>query len=458
MMKILIDCSLINFLKTPTGIPRVVTNYVVHGIQWGRERGYEVIPVVFYGNEMILPPNMPENLSKALITSAERFLRCIANAMHDVIERGRKILFHLLSAFGHLLFIDNQRLDRGVERILRGYLRIVQLVPYLLERQYRRIVTREGDILFCPAYWHDIDPKTYRAIKQRGCKIAILVHDILPVLYPQYYDYPWRYHFEQKLRASFSYTDKYFAVSRFTRDCVMQFATSNFLPRREIAVALNGLDNFGFSCLAADVLPTSTNLARFLERFPTFLLMVGSIEPKKGHIHIIEHLKTLWDEGYDLPLLIVGRAGWMSEAVIEAFRDTIVAEKWVFWYDDLNDIDLAIAFKRAQFLIFGSDVEGFGLPMIEALHFGCPVIANDTPISREILAKYGLFYQKQNEGLRDLLLAYAHEEAYGRVKASINDFRWPSWRECTEGLFNQLIDMNHPRNRFTEADQIAKTL
>lgn len=446
MRKILIDCSLIKFSPTPTGIPRVVTNYLVNGIQWGKEHGYEVVPIDFYGKEMIFPL-IPKPLAKIFISPIERFNRCIVRGLHQLIERIRRVLFHILSALGYLFFLDGNKLDQKVNWLLEGYVRCAQLLPYLLERQFKRIVPHKSDVLFCPSYWHDVDPDIYREIKKQGCKIVFLVHDILPVLHPQYYHYPWLYYFEQNLRESFSYTDKYFTVSNYTRNCLIDFAKSKCLPEREVSVVMNGLDNLGLDRHAHSVAPTSPKMAGFLEKYPTFLLMVGSIEPKKGHTHIIEQLMLLWDDGYDLPLLVAGRKGWMYEGVVKLLKDPKIAGKRVFWFNDLKDKDLAIAYSRARFLIFGSDAEGFGLPMIEALHFGCPVIANDTPIAREILGQFGLFYHKEDQSFRKLIASFSDEQAYGKLKASIKDFYWPSWKESTESLFTQLIKMDHSRSK-----------
>ena len=419
MPRILIDCSLIDLRKIPSGIPRVVINYLRHGARWGKRNGYEIYPVVFYGKEMILPFFMPPELAAeyARPSTPEVVLRRLAQGLHDIIDRFRKILFHILSAIGHLCFIDGRNLDSGVDRILKAYLYVMQVVPYLIERNYKRIVPRQGDILFSPAYWHDIDPRIYQHIRANGCRIVILVHDILPVLYPQYYHYPWREHFAQNLLATFSYADAHFAVSRFTRDCVVKFAKAHGIPAPRVDVAINGLDDLDvLDSLSRDAIPTSPNLRDFLAHHSTFLMMVGSIEPKKGHVYVIEQLSVLWDAGYELPLLIVGRKGWMWEMVVETIKQHPRKGSKLFWFTDMNDRDLVIAFRRARFLIFSAEAEGFGLPMIESLHFGCPVIALDTPISREVLDRFGLFYEKQGSQFRDLLIRMQDNEVYGSHK------------------------------------------
>jgi len=454
MPRILIDCSLIDFQNIPSGIPRVVINYLRHGARWGKRNSYEIYPVVFYGKEMILPFFMPSELAAeyARPRTSEAILRCLAQGLHNIIERFRKILFHILSAVGHLCFIEGKKLDSGINRILKAYLYIMQVVPYLIERHYKRIVPRQGDILFSPAYWHDIDPMIYRHISASGCKIVILVHDILPILYPQYYHYPWREHFTQNLLATFSYADAHFAVSQFTRDCVVDFAKAHGVPTPSVGIAINGLDDLGaLDSLSLEAIPTSANLRDFLMDHPTFLMMVGSIEPKKGHGYIIEQLSILWDAGYELPLLIVGRKGWMWEMVVEAINQHPCKGSKLFWFTDMNDHDLVIAFRRARFLVFGSEAEGFGLPMIESLHFGCPVIALDTPISREVLGRFGLFYEKRETQFRELLVRMQDNAVYASHKRNIADFYWPDWEECTNQLFDQMIHRGLASSKPTRA-------
>jgi len=448
MPRLFIDCSLVDFRRIPTGIPRVVASYLEHGASWGARNGYEVYPVVFYGKEMILPFPMPTGLAKDFhrLSTTETLLRRIAQGLHDFIERFRKVIFHLLSFIGYLLFIDRfvrgGRLDRVIDRILKLYSRVAQVIPYLIERHYKRIVPQKGDILFSPAYWHDIDPEIYRNIRKSGCKIAILVHDILPIIYPQYYHYPWSEHFAHNLLASFSYADAHFAVSSYTRDCVMDFAKSHDVQVVNIDLAINGLHDLkSLDSLPRNAVPTSQCLRDFLVSNQTYLLMVGSIEPKKGHVHVIEQLSGLWQSGYDLPLLIIGRPGWMWESVVKTIDEHPLKDNMIYWFTDVSDRDLAIAYRQAQFLIFGSEAEGFGLPMIESLHFGCPVIALNTPISREVMGRFGLYYGKQEEQLKDLLMRLSCEDSYTVHRQAISDFRWPDWEDCTEILFRKLVSL-----------------
>ena len=116
--------------------------------------------------------------------------------------------------------------------------------------------------------------------------------------------------------------------------------------------------------------------------------MVGSIEPRKGHIvalRAIAHLQRL-----DVPakLVVVGRVAWGGRAIAKALR-RYERLGWVEWYADADDAVLSEQYKEADGLIAASYAEGFGLPLVEALQAGLPVLASDIAVFRDIADRGG---------------------------------------------------------------------
>lgn len=122
--------------------------------------------------------------------------------------------------------------------------------------------------------------------------------------------------------------------------------------------------------------------ARFDMATP-FTLMVGTLEPRKGHADIIAAFSRMWRRGASDRLVLVGRMGWR----VEKLRAEIVGNAEfggrLLWFDDVGDAELEAIYRSCQGMIIASHAEGFGLPLIEALGHRKPVLARDIPIFRQ---------------------------------------------------------------------------
>ncbi|GAB3029791.1 glycosyltransferase family 1 protein [Parafrigoribacterium mesophilum] len=119
-----------------------------------------------------------------------------------------------------------------------------------------------------------------------------------------------------------------------------------------------------------------------------YLLSVGTLEPRKGLTALIQSLAH--PESVDLPLLIVGPEGWGDLNVAAIAAEAGLAEGRVRALGFLADADLAVVLDRATVFVFPSLAEGFGLPVIEAFHFGTPVVHSDAPAVLEVAAGAGV--------------------------------------------------------------------
>lgn len=133
-------------------------------------------------------------------------------------------------------------------------------------------------------------------------------------------------------------------------------------------------------------------------RFDTaspFSLMVGTLEPRKGHADILAAFSELWRQGVDDRLVLVGRMGWAVEGLRDAIRTHPEHGDKLLWFDDVGDLELQRIYQACQGVIIASHAEGFGLPLIEALGHDKPVLARDLPIFR-IHERLGVHYFPAN--------------------------------------------------------------
>jgi glycosyltransferase involved in cell wall biosynthesis len=131
--------------------------------------------------------------------------------------------------------------------------------------------------------------------------------------------------------------------------------------------------------------------AQAAARRPTFL-MVGTIEPRKGHAQALAAFEQLWAAGENIGLIIAGKPGWSTETLLERLRIHPEAGSRLHWLQQPGDADLARLYAGASGLLVASEGEGFGLPIVEAARAGLRVLARDIPVFREIAGDHAVWF------------------------------------------------------------------
>lgn len=422
--RILVDCSNTIFSGvTATGIPRVLQKYIEHGIPVAARFGVELTLVEYVDGDFRL---------YAFKDEARRRIYNRSFGAKVLLEAGRyvaRVLPRLADLIAALVPIPSLR--RSMARVTIASSRILPALRRLIQAPAEGLLTlRQGDILFCPGHWHDIDPRAYEHARASGVDVVFLVHDILPVTLAQYYDYPWRQKFADGLLSSFANVGHYYCVSGQTYAELQTFAAWHG-QKMHASIAYNGFDPYEGPIAEVDGL-----LSAAFARRPW--LMVGTIEPKKGHLDAIAVFERLWSSGYDRPLLIIGRRGWMAEPIIDAISRSVWRQRRLFWLEGPEDSEVAAAYKHSYGFLFPSLAEGFGIPMIEAAGYGTPILARDTPVAREILGDMASYFTNRSQ-MAERLLSFENEGERARATAVLQRFSWYSWRTVVEAVITDML-------------------
>ena len=272
---------------------------------------------------------------------------------------------------------------------------------------------------------------------QRGAYVILLVYDLIPILYPGLCAPHFRGYFKSTMDTVLSRVDGVIAISACVAQDVRRYIESACLdvhPNLRI-----GWSHLGADFAAQEEWKTPENNPDF-DKTP-FFLGVGTIEPRKAWNVALDAMERMWADGVDARLVLVGRYGWNAYWLRSRIEGHPEFGKRLIWRDSADDVELAALYRRATALVYPSVCEGFGLPLIEARHYGLPVIASDIPIFREI-AGDGVRYFP---ALDDAALAGLMREALTTRQPS-PDFPTLDWTRACAAMLQLARDMEAGRD------------
>jgi glycosyltransferase involved in cell wall biosynthesis len=181
----------------------------------------------------------------------------------------------------------------------------------------------------------------------------------------------------------------------------------------------------------------SYELSPFAPARPYFV-MLGTIEPRKNHALLLQiwrnYAETL-PTGSIPELVLIGRRGWENESIFRMLDRCESVRPHLREMNGVADDELWPLLRGARAMLFPSFVEGWGMPMVEALALGVPVIGSDIPPFRE--AGQGipdLLSPLDGHGWSERILEYATDDSSGRARqvARLPLFRPPTWQQHFE--------------------------
>jgi glycosyltransferase involved in cell wall biosynthesis len=314
--------------KLPTGIDRTCLAYVAHF----RDRARAVVQRG--GVTRVLKPKLSRALFEVLLTSSvdstQARLRSIAVRSVGEILHGTstgEFAGHLYLNVGHT----------GLDRVGHG-----------------------------------------RWVVRSGVRSIYFVHDLIPLTHPEYCrpDEPQKH--LRRITAMLGNATGIIGNSRDTLNELTAFAgLQDVLHTPPTLVAPLGVE-IGW-------MPPSEALPLPLPGHPYFV-MLGTIEGRKNHLLIL----TIWADlvrrlGASAPqLIIIGKRGWESEQTVDMLERSQAIRMHVIELSHCDDAMLQAYLRNARALLFPSFAEGYGLPLVEALACGTPVIASDLQVFREL--------------------------------------------------------------------------
>jgi len=272
--------------------------------------------------------------------------------------------------------------------------------------------------------------------------VVATVHDVIPFTNPEWFTKPQRiYH--QLLKKSIFWATHIITVSEFSKQEICRVLGIN---KDKISVVYNGYDP---DWLKISTVAEINKIKQKYQLIKPYIVFVGTIQKRKNLnvlLNAINLLPSSISNSFDL--IVIGKPSNHDKEAVNSLNK-MVAENKARWLNYVNSHDLKIIVKSAECLVFPSLAEGFGLPIVEALAAGTPVIASNTSATPEIVGGSAiLFPSNSSESLCTALMELLtkpelREKLVIAGKKRALDFSWKASAERTQTIYENVLSKKY---------------
>jgi len=283
----------------------------------------------------------------------------------------------------------------------------------------------------------------FERMRAAGVEVHFVIYDLLPWIRSEFFHPAARPNFEAWLQAISVLADGVVCISQAVADEFISHLEALTLSARKSPLRV-GYFHLGAD-LDADVsrratTPAELEIAASLPADVPLVLMVSTLEPRKGYQQALDAFELLWQDDEDVTLVIVGKLGWMFEHFGQRLRTHPQWMRRLFWFEAASDGMLQTLYRDATVLLAASEGEGFGLPLIEAAQAGVPLLCRDLPVFREVAGAHATYFRAESgpdlaQAMYDWLSVW--REGHG-VPAS-DGLPWQTWQASTKQLLDVVL-------------------
>ncbi len=397
---------------------------------------------------------MPMWLRRILVYRARQEAVSKADVMHS--EEVRKLYLDLSVIAQHDAGTGIQRLVRSVATTFaaespHGWQVLFCAATHC--KGYRQIAWPEktgaeselpwsaGDVFLGLDFALDTIPRDRRDLlrmKQQGAHFWFVMYDLLPQKMPDWFSDKLVVRYRRWLQTICEIADGFFCISPAVTQEMREYLSQDLgLPQRLMPALVTlpmGWD-ISHAPHSQGISPEVEALLKDIQEkeLPT-ALMVGTLEPRKGHADVLAAFECLWEQGRNSRLVIAGRPGWKTEALQLTLRKHKDQGMPVQWIDDATDEEIERLYAACSGVIVASHGEGFGLPLLEALGHDKPVLARDIPVFHTIDAAAISYFPAE---VTDLQLAGHIERWISPSRATAvtsSPLALPSWTDTVAAI------------------------
>ncbi len=294
-------------------------------------------------------------------------------------------------------------------------------------------------LLDLEAAWNDPAPRTELLPAQRrlGVRSAALVADVLPVLHPEWFDPQLLDDFDTFLDGHLRHSELLLCISERTRTDLLTVAADRGVDPTTLRTAVVPL---GADLGPDDGAALHPRFAAVPERF---LLQVGTLEPRKNQALSLDVLEAIAPERPDVALVLVGKRGWHVDPLVRRIERHPMLGRRLFWFEEVDDEQLAALYRHATISLTPALYEGLGVPVMEALHCGTPVVASTGGALGEAGGPAAEYVDPDDtRGWVQLVGRLLDDPAeYDRARQRAQAWRAPTWDDAATGVRDAIAEV-----------------
>ena len=309
------------------------------------------------------------------------------------IGKRAKISLIFFRAFWHGMYSSYRYLITNYDsesRVSTG--RFLRIAKYFKNYRSHKVNPKNRNEIISPLIFNQtlliVEPIQGESITRRLyylpkiARLSVLVYDLIPLSHPEYFASTSIHNFPNYLKV-LSKADNLITISEFTSSQIRNFVP-NFATKNLTSIPLP-ID------LEDGIVDTSQ------DRLVPMFLCVGSFEPRKNHMSVLKAAEWCWSEGFEFELTLVGGQGW-GNLDIREYISYLQNKKFdIRVFRDASDSQVVNLYSQAFALITIPWVEGFGLPLAEAISTGKFVIASKIDSHLEFGQVEGVYFVNPDE-------------------------------------------------------------
>lgn len=263
--------------------------------------------------------------------------------------------------------------------------------------------------------------------------LVVSIMDLSYLVYPELFRSKDLHQLTSWTAYSVHHAAKILTISEFTKNAIIH---TYRVPSGDIVVTYPG-----FTAFAA----MDSNIQKKYQLSEVYILSVGTLQPRKNFVRLIEAFTLLTKT--DVQLVIVGKKGWLYEEILAAPKRFGVEDR-VKFLDFVPDRDLPLLYKHALCFVLPSLYEGFGLPVLEAMAYGTPVVVSNVSSLPEIAGKAGIYVDPNDtesiaKGIETAVTEREKKSGKERITEGLEQVKKFTWENAAEQTLEVLEEVAH---------------